>query len=680
MRNFSKSMLASISVTALMATGLGAAWGEEEQRLDTIEVIGQTLEESLPQELEFYGSDVDTISAEEIRSQGFTDVSNALQMKTPGLHISTRGGPFSYMDITLQGSRTQDILFLVDGVRINNRLYSGTITDTLPSSMVERVEVVKGGQSLFYGTQAAAGVINVVTRGYTDEFNGLIEVGADTNDGFHLDGYVRGAAGPGNYVLYASHDEADGFDTYTVVQPSATDRDRSYEVTTFGGKYRLELSEELSVDLRYQHNDASLDYPGARLTNFAQNVRDEEIASFGLNYNPLSNLELQVKGYWHDWDTTYTTINNVVGSPGQTVTVYEDTYWGYDDKGLNFLGKYDTGSGFEILGGYDYQTYSARDDVLLIEDQSEEVHAVFAQLRSTEDLIENGAFAIGARYNETGGVSSTVYNVSGRYDFSDYLYAQGIFGTSFLLPTAFQLYGIDPCCELGNPDLEPEESENLNLSLGGQFGAGSAFSWQLTGFARTIDNLIAPVSFQEAGIDPTQPLRGYDPMNYYAVYSNVDREVQVEGFELLGTAEFDNGFSAVLSYTKTDTKQKSGGNSSPIQRIPGDYAKLNLGYAPDGSRFGLDANLLYTGEQLASVTGFGTVNYGDYTVFDLSAYYFLDANQTHKITARIENLFDEDYITRPGSALVDGTMTGERFFYGNRGVPQTFHISYSFAF
>ena len=53
MRNFSKSMLASISVTALMATGLGAAWGEEEQRLDTIEVIGQTLEESLPQELEF---------------------------------------------------------------------------------------------------------------------------------------------------------------------------------------------------------------------------------------------------------------------------------------------------------------------------------------------------------------------------------------------------------------------------------------------------------------------------------------------------------------------------------------------------------------------------------------------------------------------------------------------------
>jgi len=92
----------------------------------------------------------------------------------------------------------------VDGVRVNNRLYATTITDTLPASMVERIEVLKGGQSLDYGTQAAAGVINAVTRGYTDDFNGTVSVGADTNDSTHVDGYVRGAAGPGNYVLYAS--------------------------------------------------------------------------------------------------------------------------------------------------------------------------------------------------------------------------------------------------------------------------------------------------------------------------------------------------------------------------------------------------------------------------------------------------------------------------------------------
>lgn len=682
MRTISKNTLfltASLGVLAVLAQPALAQ--DAEQRLDTIEVIGETLEEGLPQELEIYGSDVETISSEELREQGFVDVSSALQMKTPGLHLAPRGGPFSYLDISLQGSRTQDILFLVDGVRINNRLYSGTITDTLPSSMVERVEVVKGGQSLFYGTQAAAGVINVVTRGYTDEFNGLVEVGANTNDGFNVDGFVRGAAGPGNYVLYASHDEADGFETYTNVQPSVTDRNRSYEVTTFGGKYRLELTEDLSLDLRYQHNDAALDYPGARLTKFAQNVRDEDIASFGLNYAPADNMELQVKGYWHDWDTEYTTINNVIGSPGDTVVVDQDTYWGYEDKGINVLGKYDTGAGFEVLGGYDYQTYSGRDDVLLIAEQEEEVHALFGQLRTTEDLIENAAFAVGARYNETGGVSTTVWNASGRYDFTDYLYAQGIVGTSFLLPTAYQLYAVDPCCSLGNPDLEPEESENLNLALGGSFGNGAMFSWQATAFARKIDNLISTLSFTEAGLDPTQPFRGYDPADYnFRLFGNVEGEVKVEGFELLGQADFGNGFSAQLSYTQSESEQESSGVTSDIQRIPSTYTKLSVGYSPENARFGVNANLLHTGEQISSVTGFGDVNYGDYVVADLSAHYFLDAARNHKLTLRVENLFDEDYITRPNSALVDGTTTGERFFYGNRGVPQTLHVSYSLAF
>ena len=351
---------------------------------------------------------------------------------------------------------------------------------------------------------------------------------------------------------------------------------------------------------------------------------------------------------------------------------------GHDCSGF---GKYDTGAGFEVLGGYDYQTYSGRDDVLLIAEQEEEVHALFGQLRTTEDLIENAAFAVGARYNETGGVSTTVWNASGRYDFTDYLYAQGIVGTSFLLPTAYQLYAVDPCCSLGNPDLEPEESENLNLALGGSFGNGAMFSSQATAFARKIDNLISTLSFTEAGLDPTQPFRGYDPADYnFRLFGNVEGEVKVEGFELLGQADFGNGFSAQLSYTQSESEQESSGVTSDIQRIPSTYTKLSVGYSPENARFGVNANLLHTGEQISSVTGFGDVNYGDYVVADLSAHYFLDAARNHKLTLRVENLFDEDYITRPNSALVDGTTSGERFFYGNRGVPQTVHVSYSLAF
>uniref|UniRef100_UPI0013D8E04E TonB-dependent receptor plug domain-containing protein n=2 Tax=Pseudomonadota TaxID=1224 RepID=UPI0013D8E04E len=69
----------------------------------------------------------------------------------PGLSITPKNGPFDYVDISLQGSRTGDVLWLVDGVRINNRLYAGTPPlDTLPSAMVDRIEVLEGGQALFY--------------------------------------------------------------------------------------------------------------------------------------------------------------------------------------------------------------------------------------------------------------------------------------------------------------------------------------------------------------------------------------------------------------------------------------------------------------------------------------------------------------------------------------------------
>jgi vitamin B12 transporter len=158
---------------------------------DRVVIVGVTIEETLPQELEKYGSDLEVVTSEEIRNQVYVDAQQALQMRVPGLFVATRGGPFSYMDISLQGSRTQDMLLLVDGVRINNRLYSTTMSDTLPASMIERIEVLKGGQGLYYGTQSAAGVINFVTRGYTDDFNGLVNLSADTNDGRHIDGYVR---------------------------------------------------------------------------------------------------------------------------------------------------------------------------------------------------------------------------------------------------------------------------------------------------------------------------------------------------------------------------------------------------------------------------------------------------------------------------------------------------------
>ncbi len=458
--------------------------------VDQLVITAKSLEETLPQELSRYGSDLAIITAAQVKDGGFVDTTQTLQVLTPGLYIAPSAGPFSYVDLSLQGSRTQDVLWTVDGVRINNRLYNSTTpVDTLPASMIERVEVLKGGQGLFYGTQASAGVINVVTRAFSDTTSGELTIGGGGHDTVHADGYLRGALGRHKLVVYASKDESDGFAQYDVFQPSATDHKRGYDVVTLGAKYGFDFTQDLRLSANWQHTDARLDNLSPRLVKKSYNDRDEDIVSGRLDYTPDGPAQFFLKGYTHYWDTTY---ENVQNGPGGPVVVYPaGAYWGYRDYGASALVKLNLNKGFEYELGYDFQNFKGRDEVLLIEGKTEQVHALIAQVRTTPDLLEHALFTAGLRYNHGQGADTTIWTVSGRYDLTPAVYVEGVGGTSFLLPDAEQLFAFDPDSTHGNPDLKAEESQNLNLAVGGTWGAN--VSWKLTGFARRIDNLISDV-------------------------------------------------------------------------------------------------------------------------------------------------------------------------------------------
>lgn len=635
----------------------GAARAAEVDEL----VVTARLEESLPQALSRYGSDLEVIGAETVRRNAYVDVSQALQMQTPGLFVSPRNGPFSYVDISLQGSRTGDVLWLVDGVRINNRLYTSTSpADTLPASMVERIEVLKGGQGLFYGTQAAAGVINVVTRAYADAPGGNVTVGGDTNRGVHASAMVRGPAGPGRLVAWVSKDEADGYASFDVVQPSSTARKRGYDVVSLGGKLGVDLAPSLSANLYYQHTDAHLDYPSPRLTRLSFNDRDEEIASASLDWTASAQLRLSVKGYYHDWDSVYSTVNNVPGQPAAPPVIVDDlTYWGYEDYGVSVLAKLNLHRGLEYQLGYDLQNFNGRDEVLLIAPRTETVHAAVAQVRTTDELIRNAHLAAGVRFNRTDGSDKAVWNLSGRWDVTPALYVEGTLGTAFILPSAEQLYAYDPFSAAGNRDLKPEESLGGSLAIGGQDGR---VTWQVTGFARRIDDLIVDV---------------YDrPAFPEGLYVNVDQRVRTRGLELSGSANLADGITARVSYAYTRTRAEGAGHQ--FDRIPEHQAKASLAYDPADRPFGASATLLWTGEVHQTVSGFGRVNYGNYVVADVAAHVFLDRARQRRITARLENALDEGYATRVNSAPAD--LSTQRFLYRFLGVPRTLHVSYAYSF
>jgi len=644
---------------------------------ETVAVAAPKLEEELPQEIEKTGVRVQTISSAQIENGGYVDVAQALQSLVPGLFLAPKAGAFDYVAVALQGSRRNEILWLLDGVRISNRLYNGTTPlDTIPAHMVERVEVIEGGQGLFYGTQAVAGVINVVTKSFTEVSNGRLQGGFDTNDGTHVNAFARTSVNGNKFVVYASKDEADGFSAFPTDQyaASTTDRLRGYDVATFGGKYAYDFGNALRFSAMYQRSDVDLDNLRPARSSAGQvgglaaafNSRTEHIASGKLDYSPRPDLELFFKGYYHRWDSAWTEQHNISAQPGAVRVISEAEFWGFRDSGANVLARFAPDKRIEYFAGYDVQRYSGEDEVLLIEPSTEIVNAIFGQVRTTRDLMPRATFALGARYNAPShSQNAGVWNASGQFDLTRSLLARATVGTAFRYPDAYELFAQDPTCCFGNPNLEPEKSTNFNGSIAQRITSGqTVFTIEATGFFRSVTNLIVD---EDDGSGET------------TVTANSDGKVRVKGVSLAGSGQFTPSLSGSLSYTyaKSERNDLAGGYSA-ITGIPANQVQGTIDVHPTRAPVGLTLTVNAVGELNDSVSGFGLVSSGDYTVVDLSGRVFLDSKRRHRVNVRLENLFDEDYATAHARGFLDNSTTP--FLVRSLGVPRTFHLSYSFGF
>ncbi len=659
----------AVAMALILAAPAAAQTAASGRALDpTLEEIivtgARSLEQTTPLELARYGADLEILTEEQIRAYSFVDVAQSLEMLVPGVHVSSQAGAFSYVNLQMQGSRGSDVLWTVDGVRINNRLYNSTSpADTLPSSMIERVEVLKGGHGLLYGTQAIAGVVNVVTRSFSDQPDGAITVGAGSHGMMRLNGYGRGSIGDHQLVFWASRDETDGYEIYDAYQPTATHRNRGYQVDSLGVKYGYDFAGDFSVTVTGIHTEARLDYPN--VSNVSVNDREENILSMRLDYMPEEGAQFFLKGYYHSWDTDYFTPPN------------PSAYWGYNDFGLSAATLLRPHRNFEYHVGYDFQTYRGEDDVLLIAGEREEVHAVHAQMRSTDELAENVRFAIGARYNETGGNSATVWSASAIWDISDYFYVQGVVGTSFMLPSAENLYRVH-CpsgvgCRHGNPLLGPEESESLNLSVGGRIDVGDRpLSWQVTGWNRRIDNLIS-----WGPIPDDYPIEL--PPEFTNIFFNIPEQVKVTGSEFLLRGPITQALHFGVSYTYS--KEIARGTNQQIPDRPRRQYKGSLSYSPSDLPFGVNMAFRYIGEKTRELASFGQQTYGDTHVVDLGAHVYLDGNNgRHRLNLRVENATDRTYANLVNQANLVGSDPAEPFLFRRLGPPRTIHLNYSYFF
>ncbi|MET0795635.1 MAG: TonB-dependent receptor, partial [Polyangiaceae bacterium] len=636
-------------------------------QLDPVVVTAKSLDDSIPGQLSRYGVRVNQVSSEQIQNAGYVDVAQSLQTTVPGLYLTPRNGPFDYVNVSLQGSRTQDVLWLLDGVRLNNRLYGGTTPlDTFPASIVDHLEVLEGPQALFYGTQGVAGAVNVVTKPFSNDLGGAVALGTDTLGGRHLDAFVRDGFHGHQVVVYGSSDHSTGFQPFRDqdYQPSSTDRHRSYDVLTLGGKYAYQIRDDLRVSALYQHTDGRLDFALPYLVASAYNRRQEDVLTAKVDYAPSDAARFSLKGYYHKWRSHYTEFDNVAGSPNTLDVSDNDDAWGYKDYGLNALAQLGLGPWLDSNLGYDFQSYSGSDAVLKIDEKTEHVNALFAQLRTSERL-PNTRLALGFRYNlPSFGPNAAVWNASGQYNvLGQALFVRSTVGTAFRLPTAEELFANDPEDERGNPNLKPERSFNVNASVGGQaiVGGTPRLSWEAIFFARNVTDLISA--------------SGFDDTTNQSLFENTTGKVRVRGATAVVEARPLDELSVSASFTYSSARQNG---DLQTDGVPQHLAKAWLDYHPSTLPFGLTATANHVGSVYKSFGEDDREKFGNYTVFDLAGRLFLDQPRHHTINLRLANVFNTEYATALGKATADAD--GSAYTYWHLGTPRTLEARYRYSF
>ena len=182
----------------------------QEQAISTVHVTGSRF----PADAALPAVGATVITADEIRNAGVTDVNQAIR-KIGGVYgrQSLDGSPDFGLDLRGFGTNSsQNMVVLVDGVRMNENELAGAVLSTIPVDTVERIEIARGGSSVLYGEGATGGVINIVTkRGAQAGYHGSVSLEGGRFDQHDARASLRHGEGALSFDLAAAHQGTDNY-------------------------------------------------------------------------------------------------------------------------------------------------------------------------------------------------------------------------------------------------------------------------------------------------------------------------------------------------------------------------------------------------------------------------------------------------------------------------------------
>ncbi|MDX9709995.1 MAG: TonB-dependent receptor [Trichloromonas sp.] len=551
--------------------------------------------------------DLRVITREEIEAKGAAFVTDLLRGQ-PGLHVAQSGGTGKNASIFLRGGNSAHVLVLIDGVKINSPSTGSVDISGIAAGDIERIEIIKGPQSTLYGSEAMAGVINIITRQGTDQQD---KVTLTTEAGSYRTvkntATFAGAGDLWNYRLTADRFDSDGIS----VAKSGSERD-GYQKSAVSSRIRLTPTEqaEVGLNLRYSRDRSELDSFLMDDPNYLQK-RDNYLVSVDGKINPTEHYEqsltLSLAGERSrykdpdseiDTDTRIADWRHTFDFAPATVTV-----------GFNFRRE---AADIENFSSYDEST-------------DNRAACLNGKLRFFDDsLILDG----GIRHDshETFG-DHTTYRAGALYWLKPWgTRFKGNYGTGFRAPSLNELYW--PF--YGNENLEPEKSRSFDAGIEQEFFAGRLVlgaGWFRQRYRNLIDSKeIAPFTF---------------------IADNIGR-ARSEGWELEATLTPTDNLTLNAAFTTMDPVDLE--NDVRLDRRPKKTANASAEYRIAAFLLGVDYR--YVGDRFDKWAP--DPRLPSYSLVDLRLSY--DLNPTVTLFARVNNLLDKDYEEVSGYETPDAAV------------------------
>ena len=154
-------------------------------------------------------SSVTVIDREEIIAQQAQEISELLAAQ-PGVDISSNGGYGKTTSIYMRGASSESTKFLLDGIPLYSATSGGAPFENIPTSLIDRLEIVRGPKATLYGADAAGGVIQAFLPQAGDEKQLDISLGGGSFGTTTVDATLSGASDKSQYLLSVGTLKTDG--------------------------------------------------------------------------------------------------------------------------------------------------------------------------------------------------------------------------------------------------------------------------------------------------------------------------------------------------------------------------------------------------------------------------------------------------------------------------------------